>query len=90
VPPGEPLPAPLALPRGLAYACVEFADKGPGVQAGDKDKIFRPFVTSRNRGMGLGLAIVKGIIEAHHGDIVEVGAPGAGARFLILLPLREG
>ncbi len=89
VPAGRPLPAPVALPRGLAYACAEFADKGPGVRAEDKGKIFRPFVTSRNRGMGLGLAIVKGIIEAHHGDIVEVGAPGEGARFLIFLPLGE-
>jgi len=52
-----------------------------------KDGIFRPFFTSRNRGMGLGLAIVKGIIEAHHGAIVEAGEPGAGARFLIFLPL---
>jgi signal transduction histidine kinase len=40
--------------------------------------------------MGLGLAIVKGILEAHKGDIVEVGAPGEGARFLIFLPLRAG
>ena len=84
----EPLPAQVALPRGASYAVIEFADAGPGVPEADKSRIFRPFVTSRNRGMGLGLAIVKGIIEAHHGDIVEVGRPGEGARFLIYLPLR--
>jgi signal transduction histidine kinase len=38
--------------------------------------------------MGLGLAIVKGIIEAHKGDIIETGTPGAGARFEVYLPLR--
>jgi signal transduction histidine kinase len=83
-------PPPLArvnLSRGQGYACVEFTDAGPGIPEGDKEKIFRPFFTSRNRGMGLGLAIVKGIIEAHHGAIVEAGEPGAGARFLIFLPL---
>lgn len=88
-PPEELLPAQVMLPRGAAYACVTFADQGPGIPEDAKGKIFRPFFTSRNRGMGLGLAIVKGIIEAHHGDIVEVGKPGEGARFLIYLPLRE-
>jgi signal transduction histidine kinase len=85
----ELLPPEVSLPRGGAYACIEFADGGPGIREEDKSKIFRPFFTSRNRGMGLGLAIVKGIIEAHHGDLVEVGKPGEGARFLIFLPLRE-
>lgn len=96
VPPNESMPQRLSLPRrsgGAAgangYACVSFEDKGPGVPEENRDNIFRPFFTSRNRGMGLGLAIVKGIIEAHHGGIVEVGAPGGGAKFLIYLPLRE-
>lgn len=88
--PDETLPARVALPPDPAYACVSFEDRGPGVPPANKDKIFRPFFTSRNRGMGLGLAIVKGIIEAHKGDIVEVGAPGGGARFVVFLPLREG
>jgi signal transduction histidine kinase len=89
--PGEALPAPrmTAGRNGGDWAVVTFADAGPGVLEADKDKIFRPFFTSRNRGMGLGLAIVKGIIEAHHGTIVEVGTPGKGAEFLILLPLWQ-
>lgn len=93
VEPGEPMPERLILPRvssQTAYARITFEDAGPGVPAKDKDNIFRPFFTSRNRGMGLGLAIVKGIIEAHHGGIVEVGIEGKGATFLIFLPLREG
>ena len=83
-------PSQASLPHGAPYACVEFADRGPGIPAADKPRIFRPFFTSRNRGMGLGLAIVKGIIEAHHGDIVETGTPGEGAHFVIYLPLRGG
>lgn len=91
LPPGDPLPTRIALPKPIncGWAEVSFADEGPGIPDADKEKIFRPFFTSRNRGMGLGLAIVKGIIEAHHGGIVEVGTHGEGARFVILLPLRE-
>jgi signal transduction histidine kinase len=91
LPPNAPLPTRIAVPKPSAsgWAEISFADAGPGVPDTDKEKIFRPFFTSRNRGMGLGLAIVKGIIEAHHGGIVEVGTQGNGAHFVILLPLRE-
>jgi signal transduction histidine kinase len=91
LPPNAALPTRLASLKLIAsgWAEITFADEGPGVPDADKEKIFRPFFTSRNRGMGLGLAIVKGIIEAHHGGIVETGTHGEGARFVILLPLRE-
>lgn len=85
----EPLPIRLSLPRS-EYALISFEDDGPGVAEVEKERIFRPFVTSRARGMGLGLAIVKGIVEAHHGGIVETGAEGQGARFEIALPLIKG
>lgn len=85
----ELLPTRMALPRS-DYALLTFEDNGPGVPDAEKERIFRPFVTSRARGMGLGLAIVKGIIEAHHGGIVESGAEGQGARFEIALPLKKG
>jgi signal transduction histidine kinase len=39
--------------------------------------------------MGLGLSIVKGIIEAHGGRVYESGEEGKGARFMILLPIKE-
>ncbi len=88
--PGESLPPQSSLLRNAnaTWARITFADRGPGIHAGDKTKIFQPFFTSRNRGMGLGLAIVKGIIEAHKGDIIETGTPGEGARFEVYLPLR--
>ena len=39
--------------------------------------------------MGLGLSIVKGHrSDAHGGEVREVGAPGEGARFVILLPVE--
>jgi signal transduction histidine kinase len=67
---------------------VEFVDRGPGIPAENKSKLFMPFFTTRAKGMGLGLSIVKGIIDAHGGLIREVGRPGEGARFVILLPAK--
>ena len=75
------------LTRARPYVCVEFADSGPGVPLEAKDRIFTPFFTSRAKGLGLGLSIVKGILEAHHGSIVEAGE-GEGARFLAFLPAK--
>jgi signal transduction histidine kinase/putative methionine-R-sulfoxide reductase with GAF domain len=69
-----------------AAVVVEFVDRGPGIPVENKAKLFMPFFTTRAKGMGLGLSIVKGIIDAHGGLIREVGRPGEGARFVILLP----
>ncbi len=72
--------------RRNKFVMVGFQDNGPGIDAADKAKIFRPFFTSRAKGMGLGLSIVKGTIDAHGGVIYEDGKAGQGARFTILLP----
>jgi len=76
------------LARGRVYLQIEFLDTGPGVPADLKPRIFTPFFTSRARGLGLGLSIVKGILEAHRGSIVEVGASGKGAHFIAFLPAK--
>jgi signal transduction histidine kinase len=74
------------LPRARQYVLVEFLDAGPGIPDDIKPHIFRPFYTSRARGMGLGLSIVKGILEAHRGNIIEIGESGRGADFVAFLP----
>ncbi len=76
------------LPRSRPYAQVEFIDNGPGIPEDIKPRIFVPFFTSRARGMGLGLSIVKGILEAHRGNVVEVGNKGEGAHFIAFLPIK--
>ena len=78
------------LPRSRTYLQIEFQDTGPGIPEEIKAHIFTPFFTSRARGMGLGLSIVKGILEAHRGSIVEIGARGEGAHFIAFLPVKEG
>jgi two-component system nitrogen regulation sensor histidine kinase NtrY len=61
-------------------------DDGPGVKAGDKDRLFIPHFSTKRRGSGLGLAIVSRIVQEHHGTIrVEEKVP-RGARFVVELP----
>ncbi len=62
------------------------ADSGPGVSPDDKEKLFLPYFSTKNRGTGLGLAIVSHIVAEHNGHIrVEDNLP-AGARFTVEIP----
>jgi PAS domain S-box-containing protein len=62
------------------------ADSGCGVSAEQKEKLFLPYFSTKNRGTGLGLAIVSHIVAEHGGQIrVEDNLP-AGARFTVELP----
>lgn len=76
----------LKLRPNLQYVAIEVEDSGPGVESNIKNKIFQPFFSGRVKGMGLGLSIVKGIAEAHGGTVIEIGAEGEGAKFVVLLP----
>lgn len=68
---------------------IEVADTGHGISPEDKDKLFLPHFSTKDRGTGLGLAIASRIIAEHHGTLrVEDNAP-SGARFLIRLPAVE-
>ena len=62
------------------------ADSGCGVGPDDKEKLFLPYFSTKNRGTGLGLAIVSHIVAEHNGTIrVEDNQP-AGARFTVEIP----
>jgi len=70
---------------------LAFADTGHGIPAGLERRIFDPFFTTKEvgKGTGLGLSITYGIIKDHGGMIAVVSPPGAGATFLIQLPLAS-
>jgi two-component system sensor kinase FixL len=66
---------------------VSVTDTGPGLSPRVADKLFKPFVTTKEKGMGIGLSICRQIVEAHGGRI-EVETPTAGGtRLLFTLPL---
>jgi len=67
---------------------VVVQDTGKGVDPLHLDRVFRPLVTTKDRGMGMGLSICRSVIESHHGRIwVEAAAP-RGAIFLFELPVK--
>jgi two-component system, NtrC family, nitrogen regulation sensor histidine kinase NtrY len=69
--------------------CLRVSDNGPGVPEEERQRIFQPYISSKDSGMGLGLAVVRGIIEDHRGHIFVTDAPTGGAQFEIYLPLPE-
>jgi signal transduction histidine kinase len=73
-----------SLSRGVAIRVV---DTGCGLPANLGDRIFDPFVSSKETGVGLGLTISKRIVEAHAGHIQAANGPGSGAVLTVWLPL---
>ncbi len=72
---------------------IGVADQGPGIPAGEIERVFEAFVQSSltkdgSGGTGLGLAICRKIIEAHGGRIHAENRPEGGAQFFIHLPAR--
>ena len=71
---------------------VIITDNGPGIPAGEEERIFDKFYANSKddmKGGGLGLAICRGIIHAHGGKIWAQNAPEGGAKFTFTLPIRS-
>ncbi len=85
-PPGAPLE--LSASESFYTVTVELADHGPGIPAGDEERIFEKFVRGRGAGggVGLGLAICRTIINAHGGKIWAENHEGGGAVIRFTLP----
>lgn len=81
---------------GRPEVAIEVSDRGPGVPAAERDRLFEPFFRgagARARqlpGSGLGLHLVRRIAEAHGGRIEVAPAPGGGSRFTLHLPAHGG
>lgn len=67
---------------------ITLEDNGPGIQNELMDKLFEPYVTSKEKGSGLGLAIVKKIIDEHGGAIWAKNMKSNGSCFTIQLPVK--
>jgi signal transduction histidine kinase len=69
-------------------AVLSVADNGCGMSADFvRDSLFRPFQTTKKKGLGIGMFQSKMIIEAHQGSIQVESEPGKGTKFGVLLPL---
>ncbi len=67
---------------------IEIDDNGPGVAGKVRDRLFEPFVTTKEvgQGTGLGLAVCRGLVESAGGEIGLDPAFEGGARFYVVLP----
>jgi two-component system phosphate regulon sensor histidine kinase PhoR len=74
---------------------VRICDDGVGIPLSDQPHIFERFYRvhkDRSRdagGTGLGLSIVKHTVQAHGGSVAVQSSPGAGATFVMSLPVRQ-
>jgi two-component system, OmpR family, sensor kinase len=91
-PPGTPVT--VSLRREGDNAVLEVADRGPGVPASLRERVFERFASGAGdgaggRGSGLGLAIVKAVADAHGGRVELSEADGGGASFRVTLPATD-
>jgi signal transduction histidine kinase len=68
---------------------VVFRDTGSGISDEVMDRLFEPFVTSKERGIGLGLAISRQIMQEHGGRLSACNPQSGGAMFVAELPLAD-
>ncbi|HPF41240.1 MAG TPA: PAS domain S-box protein [Phycisphaerae bacterium] len=70
-------------------AILEIEDSGVGLSDVVRERLFDPFVTTKESGMGIGLSICRSIVESHGGRIETGKGELGGALFRVILPLAE-
>ncbi len=75
--------------RGAGDDAVELTvrDRGTGLAPEVAQRLFEPFVTTKQGGMGLGLSISHTIVEAHRGRLWATSEPEGGTCFHLTLPI---
>jgi signal transduction histidine kinase len=75
--------------HGQRVSRIAVNDNGAGIPPQLRERIFRPFFTSKRNGTGLGLALVQKIIVFHNGRIAAATSPSGGASLQITLPVAR-
>jgi two-component system, LuxR family, sensor kinase FixL len=69
------------------YVQISIEDQGPGIPVDAMESIFKPFFTTKRKGLGLGLAICRTIVTAHGGQLwASNNVTSSGANFQVTLP----
>lgn len=65
------------------------ADDGHGIEPHHREKLFRPYFTTKKHGTGLGLFVTRKLVEAHGGAVTCDSVPGEGTTFTLSFPSAE-
>ncbi|MEM7209371.1 MAG: ATP-binding protein [Pseudomonadota bacterium] len=84
---GDSLSLNIRMREAQGNLVFDISDNGPGIDPRLHDKIFQPFITSRNSGTGLGLSVVRSVFEAHGGRADVRASASGGAHFSVCIPL---
>jgi len=68
---------------------IEVSDTGPGIPEAMRDKLFKPFQTSKAEGHGIGLALVKRFVDNFGGSVEVESEAGRGTTFRLRLPMAD-
>lgn len=71
------------------HVIVQVEDTGNGIPSGDMETVFKPFYTTKKKGMGLGLSLCRGMIEKHGGKIQAISQEGEGSCFIVEIPVDD-
>lgn len=74
--------------RDAGLVRVQVTDNGPGIDPALRERVFRPFFTTKPKGTGLGLALVQKIVVTHNGRVHVVAPPHGGTTMVVTLPVR--
>ncbi len=72
-----------------SFHALAIGNGGPPIPDELRERIFDPFVTTREDGTGLGLPVAARIADAHRGFVETRNLPGGGVEFLVLLPVPD-
>ncbi|MDO9598180.1 MAG: ATP-binding protein [Azoarcus sp.] len=89
---GDNQPLDVSVFEDDGLACIEVADRGPGIDPDQVERMRQPFTRlesarSNTKGAGLGLAIVERVVRAHDGRLDLLPRDGGGLRAILRLPL---
>jgi signal transduction histidine kinase len=71
---------------GSPHVEISVSDRGAGISPDVREKVFMPFVSTKDDGAGIGLSLCKSVAERHKGHISFRDNPAGGTTFTLILP----
>ena len=84
--PGDPAEVTFDVHLSAGRPTVDVRDRGPGIPADNREKLFRPFFTTSEHGTGLGLYIARELCRANEATLDYVDLADGSSCFRIVLP----